>query len=163
LLTQAYTYTELNNLKYHLHPFKTWKINVTGEQISSRRGCHGCTTDSYGPTNTNYTLKYSAGIVNKTSPIQYPNKYTQCQPNLYDRCCYWEWCDVPIEECNNWKLHQVEIYDLNKNFIPECYGDHVEISFVKYGYNDVKSSHPIHLHGHDFLSKHFIVLQLLSP
>ncbi len=133
-------YTELNHLKYQLHPYQVWR-NASGHTISSRRPCSNCSKIPNAP-----------GIKDRPTTLEYDITYSDEKPKTNDTCC-WEWCDVPEEYCPSYELQNVTEYVPNQHFIPVCYGDKVRILFINYGAFGSGDGHPIHLHGHDFVLK----------
>jgi len=146
---QVHNYTALNNLKYQLHPFKTWYNSRKNIRISSTRKCDGCTRFSMPPPSSSTF----SGVVNYSNIIKYPSIYNGPEGKDKSNWCCWEWCDVPKDECEDYELIDVTEYETNPHHIPVCYGDRVELSFLNYGFNDATSQHPIHLHGHDLSMK----------
>jgi hypothetical protein len=131
-------YTELNQLKFQLPPYKVYRNEISGDEISTRRNCKDC---AIGPYN-------SSGIRDRPG-IDYEIEYKDSEAQGDDKCC-WEWCDVPESECENFKLRDVNEYRTNKNYIPVCYGDRVRILFINTASFEGSEGHPMHLHGHDF-------------
>jgi len=133
-------YTQLNEQKYLLMPNRVWEHNVSKQIISSKRGCNLCVN--------NINKKSGTGIVNKPpASNNYALNYDFAPPDLSKPTCCWEWCDVDEAQCDNYKVKDVDEYKTNQHYIPVCYGDRVRITFV----NSSPKSHPIHLHGHDFI------------
>lgn len=133
-------YTQYNNLKFQLPPYKVYRSNKTNEEnffISTTRKCHDCSADArnglrFRPNGSEYDISFDE------PPPDTPSSET---------CC-WEWCDVPEDSCGDFKLDEVKFFEPNKNFIPVCYGDRVRILFI----NTLDGEgHPIHFHGHEFV------------
>jgi len=79
-----------------------------------------------------------------------------------DYCC-WEWCDVPPDQCDNFKLEEVKDYKRNTNYIPVCFGDRVRILFINTASFEAHEGHPMHLHGHDFVLRELYNITGASP
>ena len=135
------TYTQLNQLKFQLPPYKVWRHKEDGIEISTRRNCSECATFE------NYN---NSGILPRPPPGEnYTILYETNHTESGDKCC-WEWCDVQEDECENFELVDVNEYRENKNYIPVCYGDRVQILFINTASFEGSEGHPMHLHGHDF-------------
>jgi len=154
-LTNLYptnTYTALNQLKFQLPPYKVYRHNVTKEVISTRRKCENCAQGNYN----------GSGIFTRPTSSPYVINYTvESNRELEgrdDTCC-WEWCDVPEEDCQFYKLEDVNRYEPNKNYITVCFGDRVRILFINTASFEGKEGHPMHLHGHDFVLRELYRVQ----
>ena len=134
------TYTQYNNLKFQLPPYKVYRNQKDKNHIvRTTRACHDCAT--------------TASTGKRKRPRVFPYKITfddvETKNGTDDDTCCWEWCDVPSNiECNDFVLEDVKHFEPNKNFIPVCYGDRVQIVIVN---TASPEGHPIHLHGHDFV------------
>lgn len=143
-LTNLYpvnTYTELNNLKFQLPPYKVYrnKKNSTKEVISTRRKCAGCASQS------------QSGIRSRPTPGEpYEILYNDKNAKGNNTCC-WEWCDVPEDQCEDYNPVDVDSYQPNKHYIPVCFGDRVRILFINTASFENSEGHPMHLHGHEFV------------
>jgi len=134
-------YTQYNNLKFQLPPYKVYRSNQTNEEnffIRTTRECSDCSANAKGglrlrPSGSKYNISFDE------PPPDTPSSET---------CC-WEWCDVPEDKCRNFeKLDEIKYFEPNKNYIPVCYGNRVRILFI----NTLGSEgHPIHFHGHEFV------------
>jgi len=142
-------YTQLNHLKFQLPPYKLYRHNETNEFVSTRRPCAGCENSDNIPYNK-YGIRPRPPLNNDgTYDISYDFEFKNAD-NTTDRCC-WEWCDVPSDQCDHYKLEEVKYYEPNKNYIPVCYGDRVRIQFINAASFENDEGHPMHLHGHDFV------------
>lgn len=135
-------YTQYNNLKFQLPPYKVYRSNKTNEEnffVSTTRKCHNCSS-----TGTNIT-----GLRLRPNGPGYNVSFDEPPENTpSNETCCWEWCDVPEDSCDNFKLKEVKFFEPNKNYIPVCYGDRVRILFI----NTLGGEgHPIHFHGHEFV------------
>jgi len=135
-------YTALNQLKFQLPPYKTYRNKKTNVAISTRRACDKCTEMS------------KSGIVQRPPKgeglynIPYHNmSKTVGTPKT--TCC-WEWCDY-ADNCTDFELEDVKHYEPNHNYIPVCFGDRVKIMFVNTASFEGQEGHPMHLHGHEFV------------
>jgi len=135
-------YTALNQLKFQLPPYKVYRNAKTNVVISTRRGCKGCST------NTDIARSGIKERPNNRTLYEIPFD-DKLAPTGPDTCC-WEWCDVPEENCTDFKLEDVKHYKQNQNYIPVCYGDRVRILFINSASFEKSEGHPMHLHGHDF-------------
>jgi len=138
----VHNYTQLNQLKFQLPPYKRYRNKKTGMVISTRRNCAACSSD------------HDSGI--RERPPSGSNKYNilythENSPPKGDDTCCWEWCDVPPEECEDFELEDVKNYEPNTNYIPVCFGDRVRILFINTASFEAQEGHPMHLHGHDFV------------
>lgn len=132
------TYTELNKLKFQLPPFKVYRNRYTKETISTRRNC----------TNCNKGRK--SGLKDRPNGELYQIVYDDNEATGNNTCC-WEWCDVPEENCTDYELEDVNVYEPNKHYIPVCFGDRVRFLFINTASFEGSEGHPMHLHGHDFV------------
>mmetsp|Transcript_13590 Transcript_13590/g.19438 ORF Transcript_13590/g.19438 Transcript_13590/m.19438 type:complete len:428 (-) Transcript_13590:124-1407(-) len=137
-LYKVNTYTDLNNLKFQLPPFKVYRNRNTQETISTRRNCTNCTEGR------------ASGFRNRPNGKLYQIVYDDSEATGNNTCC-WEWCDVPEEKCKDYDLEDVNVYEPNKHYIPVCFGDRVRFLFINTASFEGSEGHPMHLHGHDFV------------
>mmetsp|Transcript_11832 Transcript_11832/g.27086 ORF Transcript_11832/g.27086 Transcript_11832/m.27086 type:complete len:747 (+) Transcript_11832:402-2642(+) len=128
------TYTQLNQRKFQLPPYKVYRNRETNVVISTRRTCENCTTTKSG--------------IRKRPRGSYEIEYSDKNADGDDTCC-WEWCDV--KNCSGFELEDVETYKPNNNYIPVCFGDRVRILFINSASFEGSEGHPMHLHGHNFV------------
>ena len=101
LTGKTQNYTQLNHLKFQLPPYKVYRNNETKEFISTRRPFADCLTGNSSksgirprPLNGTYYILFD-----------YDNKEANGTAN--DTCC-WEWCDVPSNQCDHYKLEKIK-------------------------------------------------------
>ena len=133
-LYPVYNYTDFNQLKFVLPPYKIYK-NKYGAEINTRRSCQDC------------EVNHTFGIRNRPNGSTYDIFATEQTAN--DTCC-WEWCDWK-DKCSDFELVDVSEYRPNKNYIPVCRGDRVQILFINAASWEEYEGHPMHLHGHNFI------------
>lgn len=134
-LYPVYNYTDFNQLKFVLPPYKIYKNRRNGAEINTRRSCQDC------------EVNQSVGIRNRPKGSTYDIFATEQTAN--DTCC-WEWCDWK-DVCSDFDLVDVSEYRPNKNYIPVCRGDRVQILFINAASWLEGEGHPMHLHGHNFI------------
>jgi len=152
-------YTQLNQLKFQLPPFKQYRHNKTGMIISTRRNCTACNNGGIASL-SGIRKRPPSGKNLYTIPYTVENATNATQGNDY--CC-WEWCDVPPDQCDNFKLEDVKHYKRNTNYIPVCFGDRVRILFINTASFEAQEGHPMHLHGHDFVLRELYNITGASP
>lgn len=125
-------------MKFQLPPYKVYRHKTDKNRfISTTRKCAGCNEDAMDGR--------------RERPTAFPYNVTFDDVKHSNSTCCWEWCDVSEDQCKDFELEDVKYFEANKNYIPVCYGDRVQIVIINTAQEE---GHPMHLHGHDFVLTH---------